>query len=255
MTQREQESFRQICEEEKNAPACSAGVRIGTYGEKRLHRVLKKWICSDETYHERPVGRYIADLLVGDEILEIQTGSLHPLREKLKGYLETTDYRITVIYPMFAEKRLVRMDRETGEVLSVRRSPKRAQWRDALPELFWIREVLESPRVTIRLLLLSGEERRYSERMRYRREGAYDSELFPEELLDELTISVPSDYRMFLPSGLTSFTAPEYGAFSKQKGRDLYSSLNLLCSLGLLRREAEGRRYRYTVVKEMIENT
>ena len=182
--------------------------------------------------------------------MEIQTKNLRALSEKLRSYLEDTEYRVTVIYPMIVERRIVRMDRETGEVISVRKSPKKAKWIDALSELYWLREVLTDPRVSVRLLLITAEERRYSERVRYRREGAYEGELIPETLTDEWLLSTPTDYEAFLPVNMASFTAAEYGAFSKQKGRRLYSCLNLLCAIGLLQRAKEGRQYRYWITKK-----
>lgn len=247
MTDKERQRFEVICLEEREAPERMAeiGTGIGTYGEKRLHRVLKRWLCDDPQKQELAVGRHVADLVIGDEIFEIQTKNLRALSEKLKSYLESTEYRVTVIYPMIAERRLVRMDRETGEVLSVRKSPKKVKWFDALPELYWLREVLGDPRVSVRLLMITAEERRYSERVRYRREGAYEGELFPEALAEEWLLSSPSDYEAFLPMDIDSFTASEYGSFSGQKGRRIYSCLNLLCALGLLCREKEGRQYRY----------
>ena len=249
MTEQRKEKFKSLCQEEKALPACTPGEVIGTYREKRLHRVFKRWLCDDPQKHEQRVGRHVADLLMGEEIFEIQTKNLRALKGKLQGYLENTDYRITVIHPMIGERSLVRMDRETGEVYSARKSPKRATWFDALPELYWIREELISSRVTVQLFLITAEERRYSERMRYRREGAYDGELFPEEMIAQRCLRKIDDYKDFLPQGVMSFTASEYAVFSKQKGRRLYSCLNLLCALGLLHRETEGRQYRYWIVK------
>ena len=82
--------------------------------------------------------------------------------------------------------------------------------------------------------------------MRYRKEGAYDSELFPRTLVEEITLRGAQDYRCFLPPQ-SDFTAADYGNFSKLKKRDLYSALNLFCKLGLLSRQSEGRAYRYFV--------
>jgi hypothetical protein len=220
---------------------------IGTYAEKRLHRILKRFVSAEHSDFEVPVGRFVADVVSGKEILEIQTGSFRPLLPKLRYYLEMTDCSISVIHPVFATKNVIRMERETGEVLRRRKTHVGGRTIDGISELYSIMDVLGDPRLRIRILRLEVDEYRYSERIRYRKEGAYDSELFPRELLEEVVLRSPEDYRCFLPEE-RSFTASEYGARMKLKGRALYSVLNVLCAVGLLERTTEGRKYRYTVI-------
>ena len=237
------EDFERLCLEEASK-AEQSGEGIGTYSEKRLHRVLKRWITEDETCFEMPVGRSIADVVTEEGIFEIQTSSLRPLFPKLCRYIETTDMRVCVILPLFAKRRVVRMDRQTGEILRSRTVYRGGKAIDALPRLYDIRALLSEPQLSVVLVRLEADEFRYSERVRYRREGAYESELFPRCLCETVTLRSPEDYRIFLPEE-RSFYATEYAAWSKLKKRDLYSALNLLCELGLLKREQEGRKYRY----------
>ena len=247
MTARESERFASLCQREAERADGTAGDRFELYAEKRLHRILKDFISEEEGTQEVSVGRYTADLLVGNEITEIQTKSLRSLAPKLAYYLGETEYRVTVLHPILAEKRLIRADRETGEVLSIKRSPKRGRSLDGLAELYGIASLLPNERLRIRFLFLRADEVRYSERVRYRKTGVYDSELFPRELLGETVLKEREDYREFLPEGVTDFTAAEYGKHTKLRGRHLYSALNTLCAVGLLRREREGKKYRYFV--------
>lgn len=237
------ERFALLCEQEASREE-GMGESIGTYAEKRLHRILKRWITEDEGCFEVPIGQSVADVLTEEGIFEIQTGSLRPLLPKLLRYLETTDFPITVIVPLFAMRRVIRMDRDTGEILRTRRVYTGGRALDGIVELYPIAEVLADPRVRVIFVRIEADEYRYSERMRYRREGAYDSELFPRSLTEVFILNTPEDYRVFLPDS-DFFYAADYGAWSKLKRRDLYSALNLFCKLGLLRREAEGRKYRY----------
>ena len=243
----ERERFAALCEREAECADGTAGERFELYAEKRLHRILKDFISDDEHTQEISVGRYVADVLVDNRITEIQTKSLRPLFPKLSYYLKDTEYEITLVHPILAEKTLIRADRETGEVLSCKRSPKKGRVFDGLAELYWLSSLLPNERLSVRLLLLRADEVRYSERVRYRKTGAYDSELFPRELLDEVVLREKEDYRLFLPEGATDFTAAEYATFSKLRGRKLYSALNTLCAIGLLRKEQEGKKYRYFV--------
>ena len=116
-----------LCEREAERADGTAGERFELYAEKRLHRILKDFISEDKATQEQSVGKYTADAIVGEEIFEIQTKSLRPLLPKLSYYLENTEYRVTVVHPIVAEKTLIRAERETGEVLSCKRSPKKGR--------------------------------------------------------------------------------------------------------------------------------
>lgn len=245
------ERFEALCEEEAAVAERGNGEAIGTYGEKRLHRILKRFVCADPDRHEVRVGRYVADVLTEEGITEIQTRSFRPLVNKLRYYLEHTDYAITVLCPVIAEKTIFRIERESGEILRIKRSPKHGRVIDVLPELFWLGELMKEDRLTVEVALIVAEEHRYSDRRYHNREGAFDSALYPRALRDWVLLRTREDLYAFLPEGMESFVAAEYGRFSKLKGRRLYSALNFLCAVGLLRREQDGKRYRYFVVNTM----
>ena len=239
------ERFAALCEEEAAVVEMGNGEAIGTYGEKRLHRICKRFVCADPTCHEVKVGRYVADVLTEEGITEIQTGSFRPLPPKLRYYLNETDYAVTVLCPLIAEKSIIRVERESGEVLSAKRSLKHGRVMDVLPQLYWLGELMGHERLTVEVALIVAEEHRYSERRYYNREGAYDCQLYPRALRDLVLLRSREDFVAFLPEGVEAFTAAEYEKYSKLKNRNLYSALNFLCAVGLLRREKEGRHYRY----------
>ena len=248
MSELDRDRFAALCEEE-NSNADAQRLGIGTYAEKRLHRILKRWYASDAAEFEVKVDSFIADIKDGEHIIEIQTGSLRPLLPKLRHYLEKTEYSVTVVHPIIADKTLVRINEETGELMYRRRSGKHGKQSDALPELFWISELFGNSRLSVRLPMICTEEYRYSERIHYRKEGAYVSEVYPREILGETVLSDVRDCEIFLPCGKDSFESAEFSAFSKLKGRKLYSSLNFLCAIGLLEKEACGRKNLYKVKK------
>jgi len=244
MTEAEQIRFRFLCEQE-NTDAVPEGDSIGTYGEKRLHRILKRFVDGGGADFEVPIGRYIADVREGERITEIQTGSFYPLLPKLRQYLEQTECSVTVVYPIFADRLLLRIDPDTGEVLRKRHYRHDGRIEDVLPQIYWLRELLPSPRVTVRVLLLGVEEHRYSERVRYRRAGAYEAELFPKELLGEVFLRTAEDYRHFLPQEIDSFDAAFYAQVGGMKPRAANAALKVCCSMGLLRREKVGKKFVY----------
>lgn len=238
------ERFSAICEEERLLP-CEKPQGIGVYNEKSLHRVLKRLICEDESAYEIPVGRFVADVLCDGHITEIQTRQLDRLLPKLKYYIESTDFTVTVIFPIIREKNIIRIDRETGEILRHRKSSAHGAISDILPQLYGLREIFPSERITYCALLIDGEEHRYSEAVRYRRSGRYDSLFFPLRLIDMKDIADTSDLYELIPETKDVFSASDYARLRKRKGKALYSELNFLCSAGLLRREKDGRRYLY----------
>ncbi len=235
----EKERFAALCRAEAPLP-----VSIGTYSEKRVHRVIKSFLCEDSKCHEVKIGRYVADILTEGVIYEIQTKNFKGLLPKLEYYLNNTDYDINIVFPVIAEKRLVRMDKESGEVIRSRRSSRHMGECDLAAELYGIADVWQSPRLHITAMYIACEEHRYSERRRYNKEGRYDSELFPTELLCIKDYKEAEDFSPLLPLP-QSFTAGEYSSHIKRSGRACSLSLAFLLSSGLLSREREGKKYIY----------
>ena len=248
MTEYEKDRFASLCLEDEESHPKDEICGINIYNEKRLHRILKRTLCEDEGCFERKVGRYVADILLGERIIEIQCASLYPLTDKIDYYLNGEGYEVTVVHSLSAEKRLIKADRESGEIKSVRRSPKKENIWSALPECYWLRELIPDRRLRVRLMLISADEFRYSERVRGRRTGAYDSEYFPRELLGDIVLCGSEDYRRFVPTELRAaegFGMAEYSRLSGLKGKRLSMSLNLLCCLGILKKEKMGRKNIY----------
>ncbi len=221
---------------------------IGTYKEKSLHSVMKFFICDDRNCHEIKIfpetpdksgareSFYIADVLSDCDIYEIQTGSLYPLENKLKFYLEETSYNVTVVCPLAARKWISWIDPLTSEVGKRSRSPKKEDGLDLLHKLFWLIPHLNNRRLTVRAPLLSIEEFRLKNG--WGREGKRGSECFeriPTELLGVIDLSLPADYINLLPPSLPdTFTAKEFGIASRLKGRRIYDALKVFCGVGLI---------------------
>lgn len=220
---------------------------IGIYNEKRMHKILKRMMCDRESCYEIKVGRYVADICDDGVITEIQCGAMAPLKEKLSYYLENTEYDVCVVHPIVARRRIIRADKETGEVLRSRLSSKKETEWQGMAELYPIRELLSSPRLSVRLMIVEVEEYRFSERVRYRKKGAYDREVFPTALRGSVELDGAEDYRRFLPDELSGreFGAKDYEPYTPLRGRDVYSALNVLAALGIVEREKQGRSVIY----------
>ena len=250
MRSEEQKRFSDLCDdEEKRLPPESTG--IGTYNEKRIHRIIKRFVCDDEGCFEIKIGRYVADVVQGTHITEIQTAAFTSLTAKLKYYLESTDHSITLIHPLIAQKRIVRADKESGELFYTKTSPKHQKPSDALPELLYISEFIGAPRLEIKFFMISADEYRYSEKMRYRKKGAYDNDIIPRELLS-VEIIDKNAIRDFVAPLLRdgAHNAADFGKSLGMSGRRLYRALTCLVKLNILEKIPSGKRaYKYRYVK------
>ena len=142
---------------------------VGTVNEKALHLQLKEWYAEPGDRFEVPVGRYVVDIVRGDELIEIQTRNVSALRVKLPSLLET--HRVRLVLPLTTVKRIVKIG-EGGEILDRRRSPKRGSIFDLFAELVSIPELLTHPRFTVHALLIEEEElRQHQEGRNWRRKG------------------------------------------------------------------------------------
>lgn len=237
--QEEADRFSTLCAEALLSPRKEGEDGIGTLQEKRLHAVIKRYLCADETCHEVRVGntRYVADVLAEDRVLEVQTGGFYPMRSKIGYYLEQTELRVTVVHPIPVEKWVLCLDPQTGETTPRRRSPKRGRPIDLLPKLASLSPYLQHPRFGVRLLLLETQDIRLHDSRaaggRGRRGRLY--ERLPLALLGELSLCAPEDYRIFLPEELPArFTVKDFSRLTALRGRDAYSAVHTLLALGLL---------------------
>lgn len=223
---------------------------IGTLGEKTLHAVLKLWLDEDVTHHEvhLPDG-HVADIFDGERMTEIQTGSLSPLRPKLRALLDT--YPITVVCPLIRRNTLRWIDPATGALSAPRHSSRRGSLTDGADKLVYILPCLFHPNLTVRLLLLDVEEHRLADGWsKDGKRGAHRVERYPLALVEDITLTQKADYAALLPAALPpTFTSAEFGKLSRLGGRRLNGALKVLREAGCLTRDESVRPYRYSIVE------
>lgn len=219
---------------------------IGTLSERRLHSILKFYYESDPSLHEIKIGRYFADILTGNQIIEVQTGDLGRLGKKLNVFLK--DHNVTVVHPLAKNSTVIRIDQETGECISRRKSPYHANIYSAVSQLYRIRPYLSDPNLALRLVFITVEEYRTPNcGKRGRHRGSVRLERFPQEILYEIDLSTPEDYRIFLPSGLPEqFTSGDLKRITKCPNSSLL--LTVLTSVGTVERIGKsGNSYVYRI--------
>jgi hypothetical protein len=241
----DRERFRQVCDDIVKKEAYAAG-GIGTLGEKTLHAALKDYLEPDKSRHERPVGRYVADIVTSDGIIEIQTRSFEKLRTKLECFLAQT--HVTVVYPVAQVKWLIWIDEATGETTKKRRSPKIGQPFEVFPELYKIKRLLCSENLSIRIVLLHLEEyRNLNGWSKNRKKGSSRYDRIPLDIADDIVIQGPDGYQKLIPDSLAvRFTARDFKAASGLTLKSAQEALNVLHTVGAVVRVGKtGNAYLY----------
>ena len=220
---------------------------VGTLGEKRMHAILKHFLCGDEDYHEVGIldTNFVADVKLGNTLYEVQTSTVFPLKPKLEHYLSATKFDVVVVHPMTYGGRITRIDPRTGEILSSRRSPIYETPLAFLADLYPLRTFLQNPRLSFYLLFMEVEDFRLPYRGRGKRQKV---EKIPFSLLGQLTLAKKEDYAALIPKELpSSFSAKEFSTAARLYGRATYSALHVLAAAGALREEKEkGKPFLFT---------
>jgi hypothetical protein len=130
-------------------------------------------------------------------LVEVQTGGFSSLGHKLDALLDAHPFRI--VYPVAAERRIVRVDRD-GEITSVRRSPKRAGVVEVFDKLVAFPSLLTHPHLTIEVLLLREDHVRGGRPERVGRRTRDPGERRLIEVLDRVEARGPGDVLRMLPA-------------------------------------------------------
>jgi hypothetical protein len=232
------------------ADACEAAIResrmgIGELKEKSLHRTLKHYFEPDTDLHEVAFCGSVADIKNDCGIIEIQTRSFNLLVPKLTRFLPQSD--VLIVYPIIENKIICRVDPDSGESYSSRKSPRRGKIFDALSELYKISDFIPHERLSILILFLDATEiRMASGSIAVGRKRTAKIDQILTSIRKAVVLKNPSDYKILVPDCLgESFTSAEFEKASQLHKIKLHSSLMFLIKLGILEREKQGRRYVY----------
>ena len=149
--------------------------------ETSLHRQLKQTYADGAARIEVPLGGYRIDVVSGDELVEIQHGSLAAIRDKVKRLL--VKHRVRVVKPTVVRKYLVKQDAPGGRVIGRRMSPKRGSILNLFDELIYFTRVFPHRNLALEVPLVEIEEWRYPGHGRRRRHRANDHQVEDQKLL------------------------------------------------------------------------
>jgi hypothetical protein len=215
-------------------------VTIGELREGPLHAALKRFYARPGDLVEAPLGGFVVDILRGDRVIEIQTGGFHRMKAKLDALLDR--HPMTIVHPLAAERRIVRVD-GAGEVLSTRRSPLRPGALAVCAELVSFPVLLTHPNLTIEVALCREDHVRAPEPVTRRGRRRDPGVRCLVDVLDRVVLAEPADLGAMLPRELPErFTTREL-ARAARCGEVLARQV-LYCARSMEIVVADGRRGR-----------
>jgi hypothetical protein len=222
------------------------GSDIGTLRESGLHRALKFRYCGENGRTEQVLGDYVCDgLTETGEIIEVQTGSFGPLKDKAEKLAARGPLRI--VHPVIIIKYIETYDAE-GTLIRRRKSPRRGGAWDLFHSLLYAPELPLLKGLTIELALIDVLEKRIRDgRGSWRRGGTSIAGRELAAWRDSIVLEKPRDYRRFIPAALdgdfTSAALAEGAEISPALAR---KTLYVLTRMGVVERTGKaGRAFTY----------
>lgn len=180
--------------------ATRARPHVGTLQEGSLHAALKVWFAEPGDLVEQPVDGFVADLLRGDTLIEIQTSGFSSMGRKFDRLLD--HHRVRLVHPIAVDTTILKVD-EHGEIVDRRRSPKHGTPADVFGELVSFPNLLDHPNLTLEVVLTREEQVRIHDPTRaWRRKGWVVDDRKLVEVVDHLTYRTPGDLLDLVPTGL-----------------------------------------------------
>ena len=179
----------------------ATGHQIGTLNEKPLHAALKDWYAMPGDRFEVGVDGFVADIVRGEQLIEIQTRSFPAMKRKLRRLLP--HHPVRLVYPIAREKWIVKLEPGKETRLSRRKSPKRGSVEDLFVELVSFPDLLNDPQFSIHVLLIQEEElRRHDQKRAWRRRGWVTEERRLLGVVADHVFETPQDLAALLPDSL-----------------------------------------------------
>ncbi len=172
-----------------------AAPHIGTLNESSLHAAIKDLVAEPGDRFEQPLEGFVIDVVRGNQLIEIQTGSFGAMGRKLDRLL--SEHQIHLVHPIATETWLVR------EGKPVRKSPKRGSIYSLFEELVRVPTLLDHPHLTLEIVLTQQEKVRVPDPTARRGRGGWrtvDRRL--RDVVGRQRFDAPADLLQLLPKKL-----------------------------------------------------
>ena len=203
---------------------------IGELNERSLHRALKARYAAPGSATEQAVDGFVADVKVGDRLVEIHTGNFSPLKRKLPRLL--AQYPLTLVYPIAQDRYIVKVPDGPGGKTTRRKSPKHGSVYQVFEPLTSIPTLLDHPNMTLDVaLVVEDAVRIWDDRARRRRGGWVTVDRRLVDVVETLHVDRMADLFALLDAELPAqFTT-----------RDLADAMEFFTALGSASRVLPAR--------------
>ena len=140
---------------------------IGELNERSLHRALKARYALNGGLTEQAIDGFVADVVIGNRIVEIHTGSFSPLKRKLPQLLRR--HPVTLVYPIARDRIILKEGTEPDAPAKRRMSPKHGSVFHVFSVLASIPALLAHRNLTLEIVMTIEEELRGAGKGRRRR--------------------------------------------------------------------------------------
>lgn len=215
---------------------------IGTKQERTLHQYLKYYFCPDTNKHEQKCGDYIVDILDDNEVIEIQTSSFNVMRNKLEYLLDK--YSVTIVYPIINNKMIFNLN-DHGELINVKKSPKKEHPLKIGKELYKINNFLNHPNLKFICVVVDVDEYRIPYINRYKQLKMTRINQIPKTLVNIYELKKQDDYKALIPFD-NEFDAATFRKKLKLSLRDASNTLIALRTVNAIEViRIDGKKYIY----------
>ena len=219
---------------------------IGTKKESSLHRSLKFRYSGAEGDTETLAGAYVCDGRTSEgELIEVQTGSFGPLKEKVKRL--TLKNKVRIIHPVIVQKHIELFDTE-GRLLHRRKSPRKGGIWDLFNVLVYAPELPLLKNLTIEVAFVDVVEKRIDDgKGSWRRKGVRIADRFLGAWHESVILKRPKDYCRFIPFEKNEpFTTRSLGEQAGINAGAARKALYVLTKMGIVERVGkQGRSFVY----------
>jgi hypothetical protein len=189
------------------------------------------------------------------EIIEVQTGSFAPLKEKVRlltdAVVKDVDEKpiLRIVHPVVVHKNIELFD-SSGKLLRRRKSPRSGTKWDIFKSLVHAPELARAPCVAIEIALVDITEKRIRDgRGSWRRKGVSIADRILTTRYESITLTGKADYCQFAPFEQEErFTAVELSARSGIRPSLARQTLFVLLNMGVVTRVGKkGRAWEYSI--------
>ncbi len=129
---------------------------IGELNERSLHRALKARYAVAGSATEQVIDGFVADVVIGDRIVEVHTGGFSPLKKKLPRLLQR--YPVTLVHPIAQDRYILKVATDPDVRATRRKSPKHGSVFDVFSALASIPALLAHPNLTLEIVMIVEED-------------------------------------------------------------------------------------------------